>query len=243
MRLLTRIGGDRLIHVYLCDAMRRRFTARYPRARGGIVCSNAGFLAGDRVANTGTRHGRGLVVGHLGNLSLEKGLGDVVETAVRLREHHGEARLRLAGPAHDPEAAAILDSTRAVLGADLVYDGRVDGPGKEAFFASIDVFLLPSRYVHEAEPLVVLEALHAGVPVVATARGCIPEVVGAAGLVVAEVEDFAAEAAGLLRRMADEPAFAADLRANALARAEQLASEASTATARLVDLMVADGGR
>jgi glycosyltransferase involved in cell wall biosynthesis len=64
----------------------------------------------------------------------------------------------------------------------------------------------------------VLEAFAAGVPVVATAAGALPEVCGDAALLVAPEDPDALAAA--IRRVLDEPALAADLVRRGLARAE-----------------------
>jgi len=53
---------------------------------------------------------------------------------------------------------------------------------------------------------VVLEALAAGVPVIASARGCIGDDVGDAGLVVLENEDFVARALAIISNYAGSPA-------------------------------------
>src|SRR5262249_2677277 len=41
----------------------------------------------------------------------------------------------------------------------------------------IDVLVFPTRYIHEAQPLVIYEAQAAGVVVAASRRGCIPDMV------------------------------------------------------------------
>ena len=46
-------------------------------------------------------------------------------------------------------------------------------PNESIHFFQIDILLLPTRYVNEVEPLVILESLRNGVPVLANSRGCI----------------------------------------------------------------------
>ncbi len=73
------------------------------------------------------------------------------------------------------------------------------------------MFCLPSH--HEGVPLSVLEAMAAGVPVVATRVGGIPEVVedGVSGLLVAPRDPAALELA--LRSVLEDPQLAQRLRA------------------------------
>ena len=82
-----------------------------------------------------------------------------------------------------------------------------------------DVYLLPSRL--EAFPVTVQEAMHAGVPVVATDVGSVREAVddGETGFVVS-VEDVQAMAAAV-RRLRDDP----ELRARMGWRASEVACE------------------
>jgi glycosyltransferase involved in cell wall biosynthesis len=61
----------------------------------------------------------------------------------------------------------------AVALPNIKYYGPVLGDAKKEFFAELNTFVFPTRYRNEAEPLVILEALMNGCPVVANNRGCI----------------------------------------------------------------------
>lgn len=69
--------------------------------------------------------------------------------------------------------------------------------------AGVDLLVLPSR--SEGFPLTIVEAMLAGLPVVATRVGSVPEAVrdGETGLLVARDDPVALAAA--LRRLADDP--------------------------------------
>jgi glycosyltransferase involved in cell wall biosynthesis len=104
---------------------------------------------------------------------------------------------RIAGDGPDrPEVERLLPAGSRVLGE------RHDIP---ELLATADVFVLPSR--SEGMPMSILEAMAAGVPVVASAVGGIPELVvdGETGLLVPAGD---AEAlAGALRRLLGDPAL------------------------------------
>jgi glycosyltransferase involved in cell wall biosynthesis len=102
-------------------------------------------------------------------------------------------------------------------------------------YAGADVLALPSRA--DASPWVVLEALAAGLPVLATTVGAIPEMVGDAGVLVAP-GDREALAAGL-RELID-PARRAALRA--AAPAQVAAYDSRVQIARLLELLRAVAG-
>ena len=93
------------------------------------------------------------------------------------------------------------------LGLDdhVHHRGPVDGGCKDRLFAAADVFVLPTHYAHEALPLVVIEAMMHGLPVVATTVGALPELVvdGVTGELIAPRDDAALAAA--LVRLLNEP--------------------------------------
>lgn len=136
------------------------------------------------------------VIGYVGRLVREKGVGELAEAWRTLREELPQARLLLVGPIEhqDPLPAGVLAALRA--------DPRVRLHGLDRdtprLYAAMDVVALPSW--REGLPVVPLEAAAAGLPVVATAvPGCVDA-----------VQDGAT---GTLVPPRDAPALAAALRA------------------------------
>ena len=64
------------------------------------------------------------------------------------------------------------------------YLGRKYGNDKEKEFARHDVFVFPTYYDNECFPLVLLEAMQAGMPCISTNEGAIPDLLDGTGLVV-----------------------------------------------------------
>jgi glycosyltransferase involved in cell wall biosynthesis len=167
---LHSIAGRSAIHVFLCESMRAGYFRWYSPSSspGSFVISNAGWLPPSASVDRRTPRRRNeLLVGHLSNLTKEKGtpvLGDVATLRDEL-----DIRVLVAGPGQPSVLDRLVRS-----GVELV--GPVYGGDKDAFLDQIDVFVFPSTYVHEAEPLVVLEALAHGAFVVASPCGCLPDI-------------------------------------------------------------------
>jgi glycosyltransferase involved in cell wall biosynthesis len=144
-----------------------------------------------------------------------KGVRELLEAARALPE----ARFTLVGPA-EPR---FTDTIRAELEA-LGERVRVlpAQPREEIFrlYREADVFVLPTW--REGFPNVVVEAMAAGLPVVATRVGAIPEIVedGRTGLLVARKD--AAALTEALRRVVSDGAYRRALGAAGRARAEQV---------------------
>ncbi len=195
MRCLCAVAGRRALHVTQCAAMCRELSAKYPLITNTAALSNV--IAVDRDLTTlGTRGGDGaLVLGHLSNLTAAKGVLTAIECLAELRSRNTPVELHLAGPVWDSAADRAIRAATGRFGSAFRHHGPVDAGNKRAFFAAIDVFLFPSTYRHETEGIVLLEALAAGVPVIAFGQCCIPSnLTGGCGLVVPHGGDFRAAA-------------------------------------------------
>jgi glycosyltransferase involved in cell wall biosynthesis len=121
--------------------------------------------------------------GHIlfvGTLEARKNLGVVLDAYEQLLGR-GRAvpRLVLAGRA-GPAAQGWLDRiARAPLSAHVTHLGYVAETERERLFGGAAALVLPS--LEEGFGLTALEAMSAGVPVIASNRGALPEVVGTAG--------------------------------------------------------------
>lgn len=109
----------------------------------------------------------------MGRLSPEKGL-DLLLTAWRRHPVGSLGPLRIAG---DGELRPLAEAAAADR-PDVSYLGQLDRPGVRAVLADSAVVLATSTW-HDVLPTVIIEALASGRPVLGTALGGIPYLVGA----------------------------------------------------------------
>ncbi len=143
--------------------------------------------------------GRAVTVTYLGSLYEPKGYLDLIEAARMLPPAVGPVRFRFAGPWSS--AAEQVEAGRRAAGDErIAFVGVVTGEAKRTLLEETDILVLPSAYPFEGQPQVILEAMAAAVPVIATRRAAIPDMVAEAetGLFVPE-GDAAAIAAALAR--------------------------------------------
>lgn len=200
MRWLSAAAGRAALHITICPTMSSRLRALYPRVERTAELSNVVHVEAppprERAPSSAADE---LVLGMLSNLGFEKGVREAVATLEALLARGVPARLVLAGPSRDSEVAAFLAAKRVELGARLVLPGALYGADKSAFFDAIDVFVFPTRYRHETQGIVNLEALAHGVPVMAYARCCIgDDLADGGGLRVPVEADFATAVAATL---------------------------------------------
>jgi glycosyltransferase involved in cell wall biosynthesis len=158
------------VMIFLGEDHRDGFAQLYAPLTQCLVISNAAVVPMHRRCERACAPSM-LRIGFLANLELAKGI-DVFFAVVRALTDQGLAvRAVVAGPFRDEACRPLV--TRAIDEGFAEYLGPVDGPEKQAFFEAIDIFVFPSRYRDETEPMVVLEAMAQGVPVVASAVGCL----------------------------------------------------------------------
>lgn len=108
------------------------------------------------------------------NMLREKGWETVLETVSRLSARATPVLLTLAGGWPDDSTRAAFDRLVAErgLGAIVEHLGPVhDRQVLRRLYQNHDVLVFPTFYPTEAQPLVVIEALACGTPVVATSQG------------------------------------------------------------------------
>jgi glycosyltransferase involved in cell wall biosynthesis len=123
----------------------------------------------------------------VGQLSRRKGVHLVLEAFDRLAGRHSDVQLRIVGDRlQDPAYAEGLERQyeRYVRDARVVFTGPANRAQVAAELSRCSLLCLPSFY--EASPVVVIEAMAAGKPVVATRAGDVDDLLGNgnAGLVV-----------------------------------------------------------
>ena len=116
------------------------------------------------------REGGGQHVGFLGRIVEEKGLEYLVD-GFRARAS-ADSRLLIAGEFAEVAGGSVVDRVRRHIGDDprVRLLGFLPAASVPDFFASLDVFVLPSVNSLEAFGIVQAEAMMVGVPVIATDR-------------------------------------------------------------------------
>jgi len=160
----------------------------------------------------------------VGRVIPEKGVHILVEAMKHLRKKYGadSPKLVIAGPPSSSFTRKPSSYFNAVmkliheldLEDSVRYMGLVERDFLERLFVAADVLVLPS--ISEAQGLVVLEAMAAGLPVVASATGGIPDMVHheETGLLVPPGEPLAL--ADAIRRVLTDSALARELSENGL---------------------------
>ena len=153
-----------------------------------------------------------LQVGFIGSLMVSKAPHLLLEATAQLPA--GSCATHIFGDHADYHADRSYRDRMAPLLKQprVVFHGSIDRAGLRTALAQIDVLVVPSIWP-ENSPLVIREAFIAGVPVIASRIGGIPETVsdGVNGLLVEPGN--ATDLTRALRRLVDEPALLQRLRA------------------------------
>jgi glycosyltransferase involved in cell wall biosynthesis len=207
--------ADRIL--LLSEGLRRYFSPDFAPDRTGVLTNFVDSALYSGLPRPGPA-GDGPTVFFLGRLSEPKGLWDLLAAVRPVAERIPDVRFVIGGTAEFPVVEAEIARVTAELGlgARVVFPGTLTGERKLAAFAGADVFCLPSHL--ENQPVVLLEAMAAGLPVVSTRVGTIPELVtdGVEGFLIAP-RDRAALTTQLIRLLAD-PSLGAAMGARGRAR-------------------------
>jgi glycosyltransferase involved in cell wall biosynthesis len=147
---------------------------------------------------------------YVGRLSAEKGIDCLIKAAADLKG----VPLRIVGDGPQAERLKALATT---LESHVIFDGWVDSAGVRARMAKAELLCVPSIW-YENCPGVVLEAMVAGLPIVASDLGGLPELLegGQAGWLAPAGDAGALRR--VIRRALDDKARTARQASRALSR-------------------------
>lgn len=159
------------------------------------------------VAFEPTAHNGPIQFLYLSNYIAEKGIDDFLTVASRSNRELGARFIAAGAPTSAGQLAQLADRASP----NTVLLGAVGGQRKADLFAQSTALVFPSTYRFEAQPLTILEALSAGLPVIAYDVGGISDVVrdGVNGFVVPAGDVDALQAA--VRKVATDSSLRGQL--------------------------------
>jgi len=167
--------GKRSIHVVLGPKMGERLSTIYGVKPEQIeLLSNISFFKEDKAEVRSSQ--KELVIGHMANLCVDKGIEVFAGLCRELKARNMLFKAKIAGPFADVGSEKVVKELLLELD-EVEYLGSVYSVDKETFFQSLDVFVFPSKYKNEAEPLVLYEAAQYGALNLGTQRGCMQDVI------------------------------------------------------------------
>jgi glycosyltransferase involved in cell wall biosynthesis len=146
------------------------------------------------------------VIGNVARLTTEKDHARLIEAVAVLQPAVPNIRLVIVGDG--PERAALEELARQKhLDGAVRFTGNTDNARR--CYPAFDIFALPS--LNEGLPMVLLEAMAAGVPVIASSVGAVPRVVQHEknGLLISPGDTY--QLVQALRRLAADPDLRAEL--------------------------------
>ena len=110
---------------------------------------------------------------YLSNLMKEKGILDLLKVSEKFDEK--EVEFNLAG-AIEPEIKTIIDKYLKKYSKKIIYHGIINGEKKKQLLLNNDIFILPTYYSNEGQPISILEAYVTGCSVITTNQGGICDI-------------------------------------------------------------------
>ena len=148
----------------------RDYGLRNPIARINNGVSEHQLARRGNGANFRSKHGLGAerrIMLFVSRISPQKGLDMLLRAMDRLRKESADWTLAIAGydqEGYEPEVRRLI--TELKLNERVIFVGPLYGEEKDDAFAAAEVFVLPSR--SEGSPMIVLEAMAAGLPIMTT---------------------------------------------------------------------------
>jgi len=168
------------VMIVLSESFKTMFEGLIPTQKIAVVPNGVEIPSSikDITDNHQRMPSRTLTVLYLGTLCRLKGVLVLLNSIPLVIRERSDIRFVLAGPWFNERDRKEADAFMASHGiAHAVhFPGTVDGRTKWDVLKSSDIFVFPGIQ-QEGQPLVVLEAMAAGLPIIYTNRGCLSEII------------------------------------------------------------------
>lgn len=173
--------------IVLGESLRSQFAGMIEKDRIVVVSNGIDWSDFDADRKVPSSQDRFRIL-HLSTLSHLKGALVLLQAIPLVVQRRKNVEFVLAGPWSHEEDRQWADDFihQHKLENYVSFSGQVDAAEKRTLFDSADIFIFPGVQ-QEGQPLVVIEAMAAGMPVIFTNRGCLRDTVldGVTGLEVA----------------------------------------------------------
>jgi glycosyltransferase involved in cell wall biosynthesis len=140
----------------------------------------------------------------LGVLIESKGFFDLLRAVPLVLERTKDVRFVFVGDTSFPECARAKEwAHEHALDPYVSFLGTKSGDDKTRVFLESDIFAFPTWYPLEGQPVAMIEAMAAGLPVVTTRHATIPDILGEDGALYVNKQDPADIAGKLLQLLED----------------------------------------
>ena len=115
-----------------------------------------------------------LLILFIGHLETFKGIFELLDAFYEINKKHTNTKLMIVGEGHEEQKVRDTVSKLKLEGS-TIFTGKVSPETIQNYYQMADIFTLPSYT--EGLPLVVIEAMACGLPVIVSTAGGIPELV------------------------------------------------------------------
>lgn len=233
---LDRVAGPGTVHVLPSEEQVSRLRWVYRTQRTAVAAPRPVELAPE--APLPPRPQRPWTMGLVLDIGPDPAVTDAMNAFALTSERLGDCRLIVAGaPVRQTHRRHIEDAVERYRG-HVTLTGPVTVERWREVCRELDVLLLPARETDDSWPPAVIEAMAAGVPVIARAAGCMRSLIGEpGGSVIDTTADIPRKTLRLVQSWQHDPAIHADARRRAAHRGRHVADLTRKQFAAFLDLI------